>query len=602
MTRIVPPREDISVEDRWNTESIFASPALWEAEGEAILAELPALLRFKGHLGDGATTLADWFEASEALMTRLGQVEVYATLVHAVDMSNQAVVSIYSRARSLSARVNSALAFAEPEILAIGFETLRQWMIDSPRLAIYEHYFDQLERLQEHVRSAEVEELLSQLFDPFRMVRSTHVVLTDVDLDLEPIVLADGFDTTIPIAQGNIQALLSHENREVRRQAWEKYADAHLQYKNTIANIVTTTVKQHVFMARSRRYDSSLQAAMTPDHIPSEVFHNLIATFRKNLPIWHRYWRVRRQALGYDKLYEYDIKAPLISNPPQIEYQQAVDWICEGMKPLGEQYVSIMRRGCLEERWVDIYPNQGKRAGAFSHGTIGTFPFILMNYNHDIFGLSTLAHELGHAMHSYYTRSTQPFIYARYSIFLAEVASNFNQVLTRDYLLKNNLDPTFQIALLEEAFSNFHRYYFIMPTLARFELELHERVEQGKALTANNMITLMNDLFREGYGDEVEVDKERIGITWAKFSTHMHLNFYVYMYTTGIAGAHALADKVLSGEPNAVENYLTFLKSGCSRYPLDVLKAAGVDMTTAEAVQKGFDTLAGMVDRLEELV
>ncbi|MGB0386934.1 MAG: oligoendopeptidase F [Ardenticatenaceae bacterium] len=601
MAKDVLPRSEIAQAHRWNTESVFASHEAWEAEKDAIIADLPALLRFKGHLGDSPATLAEWFDASEGLFSRLGKVFVYGTLVYTVNMRDQVAKGINEQAREVYGRVTSAFAFAQPEILAIGFETLRQWVKDEPRLAIYEHDVDQLERLQAHVRSAEVEELLGLVADPFRTATATHGILTDVNLVIEPISDPDEGNSTIPIAQGNIGALLVHPDREVRRTAWENYADAHLVYKNTMANVIATGVKQHVFMARARRHDSSLSAALARNHIPSEVFHNLIATFRENLPIWHRYWRVRRRALGYDKLHVYDIKAPLTENASQVSYEQAVDWICKGMRPLGEEYVAIMRRGCLEERWVDIYPNQGKRAGAFSSGAPGTHPFILMSYNDDLFSLSTLAHELGHSMHSYYTRTTQPLVYANYSIFVAEVASNFNQALVRADLLANNSDPNFQIAVIEEAMSNFHRYYFLMPTLARFELELHERIERGEALTADGMIELMTDLFREAYGDEVEIDAERIGITWAQFSTHMYLDFYVYMYATGIAGAHALADGVLSAQPNAAEAYLNFLKAGSSRYPLDALKEAGVDMTTPDAVQKGFDVLAGMVDRLEEL-
>jgi oligoendopeptidase F len=372
--------------------------------------------------------------------------------------------------------------------------------------------------------------------------------------------------------------------------------------KNTMANCMATGVKQNVFMARARHYPSALEAALTTNHIPVAVFHNLIETYRRNLPTWHRYWRARRQALGYDKLHVYDIKAPLTSKVQRVTFDQAITWIAEGMRPLGEEYVSVMRDGVLEQRWVDIYPNQGKRTGAFSSGAPGTHPFILMSYTDDLFSMSTLAHELGHSMHSYYTWQTQPLIYSDYSLFVAEVASNFNQALVRAHLLKANPDPDFQIALIEEAMANFHRYFFIMPTLARFELEIHQRIERGDALTADGMIALMSDLFREGYGDEVEIDAERIGITWGQFSSHLYANFYVYQYATGIAAAHALAEGVLAGSTTAVQNYLSFLKAGSSLYPLDALKLAGVDMTSPEAVEQTFGVLAQIVERLERLV
>jgi len=289
----------------------------------------------------------------------------------------------------------------------------------------------------------------------------------------------------------------------------------------------------------------------------------------------------------------------------QVPYEQAVDWIAEGVKPFGEEYVQVLRKGALEERWVDVYPNKGKRMGAFSTGVPGTFPFIFMSYNDDIYSMSTLAHELGHSMHSYYTRKTQPFVYSSYGLFQAEVASNMNQALTRRHLLATNKDPEFQIAVIEEAMANFYRYFFIMPTLARFELEIHERVERGAALTADSLNDLMADLITEVYGSEVEMgegDRDRVGSTWAQFHTHLYSNFYVFQYATGIAGANHLAEKVAAGDAGAVRNYLAFLKSGGSMYPLEGLKLAGVDMSSPEPVASAFAALAGMVDRLEELV
>jgi oligoendopeptidase F len=484
--------------------------------------------------------------------------------------------------------------------LAIGFATLRRWLSAEPRLASYAHYIERLERRQAYVRSTEVEEVLRHVSESFNTASATHGVLANADLRFAPA--SDDNGETYEITQGTINALITHPNRAVRRSAWESYADAHLALKNTMANCLAAGVKQNVFIARARRYESALEAALQPNFIPLEVFHNLIATFRKHLPTWHRYWRIRRQALGYDQLYVYDCKAPLTTQPPKISYAQAIDWICAGMQPLGAEYVDVMKRGLTEQRWVDVFPNQGKRAGAFSMGAPGTHPFIMMSYNDDLFSMSTLAHELGHSMHSHYSFNTQPIIYARYGLFLAEVASNFNQALVRAHLLNTSNNRDFQIAIIEEAMANFHRYFFIMPTLARFELEIHERVERGQALTAPSLNTLMADLFAEGYGDEVVMDREREGITWAEFSTHMYANFYVYQYATGISAAHALANRILGGAPDAVERYLGFIKAGGSQYPLDILQHAGVDMTTPEPVEQTFGVLASLVDRLEELL
>jgi oligoendopeptidase F len=594
-------RSEIPAAFTWDAASIFPTPAAWEAAVQQIADQLPTLQQFRGHLGESPQRLVDWFDVSQRVMRALGHVVIYANMGHTADTTDQEAAARSDRARGLQARVGGTTAFADPEIVAIGFETLRRWLRDDPRLVVYAHYIDRLERRQAHIRSAEVEELLGYVQDPFRTAAATHGVLNDADLAFRP-AHATGSTSPIDVAQGNLSVLLADPDREVRRTAWESYADAHLAHRNAMANCIAAGVKQNVFLARARRFNSALEASVESNFLPVQVFHNLIATYRRNLPTWHRYWRVRRRALGYDKLHVYDRSAPLTAGTRRVPFEQAVEWICQGMKPLGDEYVTVMRRGLLEQRWVDIYPNKGKRAGAFSAGSQGTHPFILMSYSDDIFSMSTLAHELGHSLHSYYSWRTQPFIYARYPLFLAEVASNFNQAMVRAHLLATQTDRDLQVAVIEEAMNNFHRYFLIMPTLARFELDIHERMERGEALPAKTLVTVMTDLFREAYGDEVEVDSDRVGITWAEFPTHMYMNFYVYQYATGISAAHALAEGVLAGAPGAAEKYLAFLKAGGSRYPLDTLRLAGVDMTSPEPVERAFGVLANMVDRLEHLL
>ncbi|MBI5876935.1 MAG: oligoendopeptidase F [Chloroflexi bacterium] len=598
-TQTIPARRDVPVEHTWDVESMFATPAAWDAELESVAADLPALARFRGRLGDSAAMLADWFDASEAVQIRLGKLFTYASMNQAVDANDQTAAARLDRARGMMARAGAAMAFAEPELLQIGFEKLGQWRQSEPRLAIYAQYFDRLSRRAVHVRSAEVEELLSQSMDPFGAMTATHGILANAELRFEPARGSGG--EGYEVAQGTINYLLAHTDREVRRTAFEHYADAHLALKSTMASCIAAGVKRDVFVMRAREYGSSLDAALGPNFIPTEVFHNLIAVFRKHLPVWHRYWRARRKALGLEKLHLYDTRAQLARSQTHLSFGQAVEMIAQGMRPLGSEYVSVMRDGVLEQRWVDIYPNKGKRMGAFSTGSYGTHPYIFMSFNDDIFSMSTLAHELGHSMHSYYTRKTQPFVYSRYGLFVAEVASNFNQAMVRAHLLNSGGDPAFQIAVIEEAMANFYRYFFIMPSLARFELAVHEKAERGEALTADSMIGLMADLLGEVYGDEVVSDRERSGITWAEFHTHLYSNFYVYQYATGIAGAHALAARVLSGGQPAADAYLAFLKAGGALYPLDALKLAGVDLSSPEPVEQAFATMERYVARLEEL-
>jgi oligoendopeptidase F len=444
-----------------------------------------------------------------------------------------------------------------------------------------------------------VEEILGMLEDPFGGPYTTATMLTNADFKFQPAINDDGEE--VELTEGSYGKILGEDDRRARQTAWENYMDQHLAYKNTLASNLANSIKQNVFLTRARRHKTALEMTLFANNIPESVFHNLIDTFKSHLPTWQRYFEIRRRALGLDTLQPYDMWAPLISSRAKVPFEQAVDWIAEGLLPLGKDYVGVMRNGCLEERWVDVYPNQGKRTGAFSWGTPGTHPFIMMSYTDEIFSVSTLAHELGHSMHSYLTWQNQPLTYADYSLFVAEVASNFHQATVRAHLLKTNPDRDFQISVIEEAMANFFRYFFIMPTLARFELETHTRIENGQPLTSETMIKIMADLFEEGYGDKVHVDRERVGMTWATFS-HLFSDYYVCDYATGIAGAHALSNRVLRGEPGAVEDYLGFLKSGSSVYPLDVLKKAGVDLTTPQPVEETFAVMEGYIDRLEKLL
>jgi oligoendopeptidase F len=597
--KTLPPRSEVPVEETWNLENVFHSPEVWEVAKDEVLADIPELSKYKGKLSQGPVILGDFLALYEKALRKAQRVMVYGILESATDTTNQQAQARFGQGQSVYVRLNAAVSFLNPELMSIGFEQLRDWIEHDDRLAHLGHFLDELEREKEHVRSDEVEQVLALSGEPLSLFYRAYNAITNADLQFTDAETNDGVQ--MEVGQSSINALITHKDRKVRQTAFENYAEGYLANKNTLASIQLGALHRDIFNARTRHYPSSLEASLGANNIPPAVFHALIDTFKANLPTWHRYWRVRKKALGLDTFHVFDIKAPLSAESPVIPFKQAVDWICAGMAPLGEEYVGILHRGALQERWVDRARNRGKRQGAFSSGVYDTHPFIMLSYSDDVFSMSTLAHELGHSLHSYYTRKNQPFVYSHYSLFVAEVASNFNQAMVRDHLFRTQTDPAFQLAVIEEAMSNFHRYFFIMPTLARWELEMHERAEAGKPLTAEVMTAICADYFAEGYGEEAAYDRNQIGITWAQFQ-HMYMNFYVYQYATGISAAHALARAVQEGGQEAVARYLSFLKAGSSVYPLDALKSAGVDMTSSEPVNQAFEVMASYVDRLEALV
>ena len=599
MPKTIPARDQVDSKYTWNAESVFASTADWENEVQKILADIENVTAFKGRLKESPRTLLTALEAADELMRRAAVAYMYAGFSFAVDTTNQKSAGMSSQGQSMDGKVRAALSFIQPEILEIGESELDQWMQQEPKLAVYAHYFDDLFRKQAHIRSVEVEELLGMVSDPLSGPGGTASMMTNADFKFQPATDSGGKE--LEISQSTLVQLMGLPDRVGRKNVWENYMDRYVEFKNTLASNLITSIKANIFYTRARKHESSLAGSLFGLNIPVDVFYNLIETFKKNLPVWHRYFDIRRKALGLQKIAYYDMWAPLTSDKVEVPYKKAVEMICAGLAPMGKEYVETVRRGCLEERWVDVYPNKGKGNGAFSWGAPGTHPFIMMSYNDKMINLSTLAHELGHSMHSYLTWKHQPLVYADYSLFVAEVASNFHQAMVRNHLLNTASDKEFQVAVILEAMSNFFRYFFQMPTLARFELETHERVERGEPLTADSMLDLMADLFAEGFGPNFDMDRPRVGMVWSTFG-HLFSDYYVYAYATGIAGAHALSSRILRGEPNAAEDYLGFLKAGASDYSLNVLKKAGVDLTTPQPVEETFAVMESYIDRLEKLL
>jgi oligoendopeptidase F len=599
MTKPIP-RSKVKTNQTWNAESVFDSPDVFEAEVKSILKSLPAFKKYQGHLGDDLNTFIKAMKAMDKLSRRATKMQVYATMSSSVDSTDQVGAAMNGKAMSVIAQVNAAISFVEPELLSIGEANLRKWLKDDSRMELYEHFINNLFRKQAHVRNAEVEELLGMLRDPFSSTRNTAGMLANADFKFK--LARDSKGRKVQVTQSTLNAILRRPDRKARKSAWENYQDRYLEYKNTLASNLATSIKQNVFNMQARNFSSSLEATLFNGDVPVEMFHNLLDIFKKNLPLWHRYWKIRRKALGVKTLHPYDVVAPLTNKKQNIPYKQAVNWICKGLTPMGDEYVNVMRQGCLEDRWVDWSPNAGKRQGAFSTRVPkNTLPFIMMSYTNDVGSMSTLSHELGHAMHAYYASRAQPMIYYTYPSIIAETASNLNQAMTRAYLLENSPGKSFQIALLEEAMSNYHRYFFIMPTLARFELETHQRIENGEALTAESMIELMADLFSEGFGGQMNLDRKRVGITWGTFTTHLYIDYYSFQYAIGISAANAIAKRILDGTPGATNDHINFLKAGSSKPPMEVFKLAGVDMTSTEPIEDAFAVLGEYIDQLGEL-
>lgn len=403
------PRSEVPREQTWNQESVFADAAAWEQGYQQASAQAAALGAYAGRLAEGPEVLLTCLDAAMDAQQAMNRLWVYASISLSVDSGNPQANAMYGRVGALVGQVMAAVAFIEPEMIAIGSAQLNAWMARSAALAVYAHYIDDLFRRQEHVRSAEVEEVLGLIADPFGQIDTTYELLTTTEIPFAAAQTTSGEARTV--AQSGIDALLRSPDRELRRSAWQHYADGYLSVRETLASNYAAAVKRAAVLAKVRRYPSALEASLHANNIPPAVVHSLLSTFEKHLPTWHRYWAVRRRALGVDRLYPYDVWAPITQKGPVTSFEQAVEWIAQGLRPLGEDYVEALRRGCLEQRWVDRSANLGKRQGAFSSGTKGTHPFIMMSWSDSLKAMSTLAHELGHSLHSYMTWQKQPFAY-----------------------------------------------------------------------------------------------------------------------------------------------------------------------------------------------
>ncbi len=591
------PRGEVPADELWAIEEVYASVDDWNRDRARVADSLAGLEDRQGTLGDSAAQLLSTLELRDEIFREVDKLVVFAFLRQAEDAANVTFSELADRASGFWSTCQAAVSFIDPELLELPQETIERFMEEEPGLRAFAHYFAAIDLRRGHTRSAEVEELLARATEITGSFSSIHSVQENADLDLGRITDEDG--ETHQLTQGNLGIFLQSPARAVREAAWKTSADAYLSVRHAMAQTLVGSFKSDVFFARARHYDTALRAKLHPVAVPEAVLFNLLDTVERNMPTWHRYFKIRQRVLGLDQLQEWDITAPLVDDSTRIGWERGIDMIADSLEPLGEDYVALIRRGAAE-RWVDRSANTGKHGGAFSGGSPGMPPYISMTYTDDFQSVSTLAHEFGHSLHSYYAWEHQPHVYTDYGMMVAETASNMHQALMGKQLLAEVEDPSFLIEIIEERMGNYLRYFFTMPILARFELECHTTIENGGALTADSMSELLASIYSDAYGGEVAVDPERTGITWARFP-HLYAAYYVFNYAIGISAAAQLSQQVLTeGEP-AARRYIDFLSAGASKFQIDALRDAGVDVTDPAPVQAAFDLLAEYVERLDEL-
>jgi len=587
-------RQDVDVSETWNLESIYASNEAWEEEFESVKAMLPLLVEYKGRLGQSADTLYEGLQLRDEVSRRLYKLYTYAHMRYDENTADSFYQAMNDRARTLASQIGATLAFMTPELLAVPETTIEAYLNENADLAMYRHAFDELNQEREHVLTEAEEAILAKAGEVLGQSGTTFGMLNNADLTFPKIKGEDGEETEL--THGRFITFLESSDRSVREAAFKAMYGTYAKYTNTLASTLAGSVKKDNFYADVRKFPSARAAALHGNAIPESVYDGLVEAVHEHLPLLHRYVALRKRVLGLDELHMYDMYTPLVSEVEmKVSYEEAKQLMVEGLAPLGAEYKHILEEG-LSERWVDVRETRGKRSGAYSSGAYDTQPFILMNWQDNINNLFTLAHEFGHSVHSYYTRKSQPYPYGDYSIFVAEVAST-----TNDYLLKKVTDRKEKLYLLNNQLETFRGTLFRQTMFAEFEHAIHDAARLGQSLTPEFLTSTYYALNQKYFGEEIVLDEE-IGLEWARIP-HFYYNYYVYQYATGISAAAALTDQILEEGQPAVERYINnFLKAGSSDYPIEVLKAAGVDMTTKAPVEAALRQFERVLDEFEALL
>lgn len=598
----IKERSETPLEDQWNLSPLFSSFKEWEKE----LAEIcesstsphwPKLQKFRHRLKEGPEILKQVLDLSLSLSQKLEKLYTYAHLRHDEEITHDAHKNAYQRIFSLLHDLQKESAWIEPEILELPSEVVDKYL-NSPALSEYRFHIEKIVRMRPHTLSADKEELLAMAGKAMQSPPKVFSALNNADIKLGNITDQTGKER--PLTHGLYHLYLRSPDRFLRENAFKTLHEKYLDLENTMAELLYGEIQSHVFSAQARHFPSSLEAALFPKKIPQSVYRSLIDAVRAGLPCLHRYVKIRKKILHLSEIHLFDMYVPLVPKVDiMLSYKEAEEAVIESVAPLGKEYQNTLRKGLKEQAWVDRFENKNKRSGAYSSGCYDSFPYILMNYRGILRDVFTLAHEAGHSMHSYLSNQMQPYQYSRYPIFVAEVASTFNEELLMMLLLKSREKKEEKLFLINEKIEDIRATLFRQTMLAEFELKIHELVEAGSPLTPNLLKEIYFQLNRDYFGEGVTMDSE-IAIEWARIP-HFYYNFYVYQYATGISAALNLVEKVLLGDAQARNNYLAFLQGGSSLFPIDLLKLAGVDMSTPAPVQAAIRKFDSLLDNLEEL-
>lgn len=587
-------RSETEIKDTWKLEDMVPSAEAWEQLYKEAAEEMKGYEAYQGKLAASADMLYEAlaFEDRYSLKTEI--LYVYSRMKLDEDTRDQISQERFSRAQSLAFKAGEASSFLAPEILAIPEEQLQAFRREDSRLAAYDRLFEILLAKRDHTLSPDMEMLLAQAQDSSQGGSQVFTMFNNADVKFPSITGADGQE--LPITHGSFISLLENPDRRIRRDAFQGLYSVYRQYSNTLAAAFASNVKQAAFYGKARHYNSSRQYYLAENEVPEQVYDNLIEAVRDHISLLHRYVSLRKRILGLEELHMYDLYVPLVGEVSRkYTFEEAKALVKKGLAPLGEDYLRLLEEG-FRNRWIDVYENEGKRSGAYSWGAYGSHPYVLLNYQGNLHDVFTLAHEMGHALHSWHSDHSQPYIYAGYKIFVAEVASTCNEALLIRYLLHETEDKKEKAYLVNHFLESFRGTLFRQTMFAEFEAKAHAMEAAGEALTAGSLCNLYRSLNEAYFGSDMTIDEE-IAFEWARIP-HFYTPFYVYQYATGFSAAIAISSRILKGEPGALEGYMEFLKGGCSKKPVDLLKLAGVDMSAKKPVE---EALGFFEELLEEL-